>query len=451
MADLPATAGKALEPLPPKLARIAALSAPEVLTEEMDKSAWSATPAELPEVAALIAQGWYPLDDAPRLVLLPAVWPTELRCWVPDRVPKVAFAYGGRGPAHVLPMVVALVDRAWEHESQDDGDQDEEFRDPDGEDDAGFPPPPKGRIWLLKSPWPAISVPVVISMIGDRAKDLNLDFATIDSSVGYATAADILNWGEDRLRAWWTGPEAVAFREWEAVGRTGNDVAAVVLAGLTPQNLDRLAPLSEAEALAWCGAVGLHGEAGIERVLLWRSLGLPVAPPPDLHYFADTPAKAIRQWSASGLTVPWMLLCQVLPMDECLDWRDRGYSPADVRDLAQADHTITAEEADAFAALGLDGTTRLRWIEWGFSAADAYSYLRRDVRPNEARVWRSLGLGPADVQSGQRLPSGYEIGNWGMIAGTDFRDIEHQVVDPPGTRGSKAASAGNRRRYADYL
>lgn len=40
---------------------------------------------ELPEVQALIAQGWRLAPEAPVWSFLPAVWPKEHRTWVPDR------------------------------------------------------------------------------------------------------------------------------------------------------------------------------------------------------------------------------------------------------------------------------------------------------------------------------------------------------------------------------
>jgi hypothetical protein len=56
-------------------------------------------------------------------------------------------------------------------------------------------------------------------------------------------------------------------------------------------------------------------------------------------------------------------------------------------------------------------------------------------------VWRSLGLGPADVKPGEHLPPG-DRGQRGWIsrdrAEATSRDRFHEVDDPPGTRGSLA-------------
>jgi len=71
---------------------------------------------ELPEVQALLGDGWEPLEDAPLFANLPAVWPLAHRCRVPP-----------------------------------------------------------GRLWLLRSPWPTIGPQVVLQLMGRRARELGVD------------------------------------------------------------------------------------------------------------------------------------------------------------------------------------------------------------------------------------------------------------------------------------
>ena len=82
------------DPLPPQLAKLASLAAPHVVAEGED---WeNPGPRALPEVAALLAQGWaLPEPDGP-YAFLPAVWPPELRCWLPDRLPRISGWFDGR-------------------------------------------------------------------------------------------------------------------------------------------------------------------------------------------------------------------------------------------------------------------------------------------------------------------------------------------------------------------
>src|SRR5690349_18629608 len=76
---LPATSE--LEPLPAHLASF-------MLRRRMEPGeSWPAA-SELLEVEALMAEGWHPLDPAPLTCALPAAWPEEHRCWVPDRLPR---------------------------------------------------------------------------------------------------------------------------------------------------------------------------------------------------------------------------------------------------------------------------------------------------------------------------------------------------------------------------
>ena len=68
-----------------------------------------------------------------------------------------------------------------------------------------------------------------------------------------------------------------------------------------------------------------------------------------------------------------------------------------------------------------------------------------DVLPNEARVWRSVGLRPEDARrqraaGGGVLPDGVEVG-WASFGG-GRGGYSYGAADPPGTRGSLAAEHG---------
>lgn len=90
----PAVPAADLPPLPPRLAELAALSGPRELAPGEDLP--FASPDELPEVRALAQHGWLALDGAPMWSCLPAVWPVEHRCWVPDRLPPFRKGSDGR-------------------------------------------------------------------------------------------------------------------------------------------------------------------------------------------------------------------------------------------------------------------------------------------------------------------------------------------------------------------
>lgn len=82
-------------------------------------------------------------------------------------------------------------------------------------------------------------------------------------------------------------------------------------------------------------------------------------------------------------------------------------------------------------------------IDWRRAGlpADADAWTDLDIVAAEARVWRSVGLGPEEARAqraagGAALPAGVEVG-WGAV-GSNRDDVRYGVVDPPGTRGSTA-------------
>ena len=142
--------------MPPRLVELAELAAngrPRVL-EPGERWVFPSA-EELPEVQALVLDGWSPLGEDPMMKLLPAVWPSQHRCWVPDRLPRLSMSASppepGQGGAVWSSMVTA-----------------EAAPDVMPAAECGLPAPPPGRLWLLRSPWPTLGLEVVLSMLTMR-------------------------------------------------------------------------------------------------------------------------------------------------------------------------------------------------------------------------------------------------------------------------------------------
>ena len=413
------------EPLPPQLAKLAALTAPHVVA---DGENWdNPGPEVLPEVAALLIQGWRLLDGDPRHVMLPAIWPRELRCWLPDRLPQVSMSFDGQQsivfpsdqPLHPRPRRMMDFDYKTELAAE-----------------VGLPKAPPGRIWLLKSPCPWLGLKMVLRLFVHRAAEQDEH----EASAVFAAAREMLQWDESELRAWWRGEEADAALAWQEQGRVGEEVVELVCAGIDPDAFARLPGLTPEQAAQWrWAAAGDSLQDAVDRAVFFRSVGLPADPPGDLYRLADLSPDDIRDWLAAGFDVPTMVELTGITLNQAISWREHGYTSAQTQQLLQADPALTPAEADEFAAAGIIGQHRMEWIQEGFGAADAAGFDEDDVQPNEARVWRSKSLGSADVRPGQHLPPGYELGGWIISAGMRMRDVEHSVTDPPDTRGAAAA------------
>ena len=302
--------------------------------------------------------------------------------------------------------------------------------------EVGLPKPPPGRIWLLKSPWPAIGLKVVLALMVDRAAERD----AYDAPAVVRAAREMLQWTEVQLRRWWTGDTAAAALAWQRQGRVGEDVVELVYAGIGPDAFARMPGLTQEQAAAWRWAVaGRTARDAVDRVVFFRSVGLPETPPENLYRLHNLTVDEVGGWLAAGFDVPTMMELTGMTVEQAISWREHGYAPALTRELLQSDPTLTAAEADAFADAGIVGRHRTDWIERGFTAADAAAYDELDIQPNEARVWRSLGLRAADAKPGQPLPPGYQRGGWIMSGDMRLRDAEHSVTDPPETRGAVAA------------
>lgn len=96
-------------------------------------------PEDLPEVAAALALGLHPADEAPLWCFVPAIWPKGERAWVRDcRVRHLTRGYSD-GRWERLPWTAAEY-----AETEDDTNR--------ALADLGLPPRPAGRIWLLRPP-----------------------------------------------------------------------------------------------------------------------------------------------------------------------------------------------------------------------------------------------------------------------------------------------------------
>lgn len=309
--------------------------------------------------------------------------------------------------------------------------------------EVGLPAPPPGRIWLLRSPWPLVGLKVVLWFFARRCQERGVyevaDFV--------AAARAMLRWDETELLAWWTGQEKDAALAWQVQGRTGEDVAELVYAGIGPQELARMPGLTFDQAAAWrWAAAGQTVQEAVDRVVFFRSAGLPDTPPENLYRLEGLTEEEFRAWIAAGFDVPTMVALIGSTLAEAIAWRDHGFSAARAQELLQADPELTAVEADSFTAAGIVGRHQIDWIQYGFSAAEATGYDQLDIQPNEARVWRSMGLSPSDAQPGHQLPPDYQRGGWIIPAGMRMRDGEHFVKDPPGTRGVIAERSAQHRQ-----
>lgn len=99
-----------------------------------------AAPELLPEVRALVSDGWVLAPEAPVWAFLPAVWPRSHRTWVRDRGTRTSLSFEGATSRRV-----------------DWRDHDYAERDADYASlcrQAGVTERPAGRLWLLRPPTP---------------------------------------------------------------------------------------------------------------------------------------------------------------------------------------------------------------------------------------------------------------------------------------------------------
>lgn len=424
-------------PLPPRLAELAALTGPRDLAP--DEAFRLPSFSELPEVQELLGHGWHVLGGELMFMALPAVWPAEHRCWLPDRLPRASISSCTGGIRRVEP-------RSLEDRDEHDAEWAEIAA------SAGVPAPPRGRIWLLRSPWPSLAYEVVLSILEDRAVE---HYGRLTSTEVTAAAREVLSGTEEQVWVSWHGPLADAARQWRCLGREGEQAAGVVLRGLTSDHLATLAAgdgagLTEEQAIAWSRAVRATGEEAVRRIRGWLEIGLPVDPPCQMWRLEDLSPVEVGRWLEAGFGLDDVVLLRGLPVERALGWRHAGFTTEQAHRLLSADPTLTPEEARAFAAAEIVDTAAVPWLECGFSADEAKAWTQLDVLPQEARVWRSVGKGPAEAREHRRagggpMPPDVQVGWTGYGTGREHR--QYGVSDPPGTRGRIARDQGRRGRH----
>lgn len=167
-------AAVATGPLPPRLAALASLTG-RVPYDGAPR------PEELPEVAALAERGWLPLGDDLDLACLPAVWPREHRCWVPDRLPKVYVGDGWVQP--------------WTEDDLKDIASDYRHM----VTACGLLPRPPGRLWLVRSPWPEVTAREVLDAVYLRLAERDL---SDEGENVTEVAREVLGWTGERVRTY---------------------------------------------------------------------------------------------------------------------------------------------------------------------------------------------------------------------------------------------------------
>ncbi|MGO4597718.1 hypothetical protein [Terrabacter sp. 2RAF25] len=439
----PAVAEGELEPLPPALAEIERMleygeDRPLAPGERLSLPG----PADLPEVAAFAAEGFEPLPNGlmgSDSAFLPAIWPREHRRWVRDRMPKFGLVSFGEDDLVLGPEMGGDTHQLWllAREARS----------------LGMAPPPRDRLWLLRSPWPSLRVSSLRLLFAQHRDRSRMGW---DTTALMRAAQDLLPRPESELWSLWTGHQADAARAWRDAGRLGAESDTWVKLGLAPHHLEVLAaPMAEggagldpAQTRAWCEIVCMleqPGDEAVQRIVAWRQAGLPADAPVErlgMVLLDRTPAD-LAPWLAAGLTVEDIAVWQAEDIERARRWHEAGFPARDVRRLRDADPALTPEEARAFDAAGITHSERVRWVSAGFSAEEARAWTDIDVVASEARVWRAEHRGIEEARAqraagGDALPMGVELG-W-AATGPERDDANYGVIDPPGTRGSAAQS-----------
>lgn len=461
----PAVDPARVAPLPPRLAELAALRGPR---PAHDDDRWPDA-RELPEVQQLEGEGWQVLEPAPMLLCLPAFWPRHLRCWVPDRLPRVVREHRTSGTGRT---VAAELRPATEDEvAVDDEHADHCAR------LAGLPPAPRRRLWLLRSPWPeTFPLPWLLSALQDIAYAEAGGQPESDPLAAAASRvlADVSEDGARRILAEWEGDVADAAAQWRAEVDPPPQHVRLALVGVGPDVLLRVRTALAEIGLPEDDAVPLLLATGPHDALEWVPLlveGLTSLAELSAEPFAvevDHAAPLLRAgwtlgdarrlpdprtgwdvagWRVTGLTarcVGGLLRHRPsLRPDELDAWAAEGVGAEALVEVLHADPTTVPAEWVAFDRSGLPRDVALDWLAHGFAAAQAVAWEAAGVVPAEARVWRAQGLDEADVPqrtgtSGPVLPEG-----WWVAAGSgeDRRSRTWSVTDPPATRGRVASNA----------
>lgn len=424
-----------LPALPPRLVRLAEVQQTGVPMTDVDLAEWDFPKAqELPEVQALAGDGWRPLHDAPLYSLLPAAWPFAHRRWVPDRLPRVSC--GGSTATYygsVVPLPAEGDEDYWEDDTAA-----EEAR------EAGLPPPPSGRIWLVRSPWPRLPVAVIYALIWEHTEHRRGS----EVVAVYRAARTVFGWDEDTALAACPDKVRGLVQQWAAAGRVGEAAGPVLERRIAPDRLDsllRATGLDEERALAWLDSLG--GEADDETIAFiaaWRTAGMPGDPPASAGEYRGRDLGELRRWLDAGFDLYAAGKLEFAGLDTALRWRQAGFGAQDTYELLRDDPDLTPEQAHAFDS-GPVREQRRGWIYFGFDADHAAAWAAAGLTPSRARIWRACGKTPADVSHGQRFPPELTAGKT-YIAYSRPIDSEYgpfetcweELPDPPGTRGRRA-------------
>ena len=114
-----------------------------------------------PQSSRAPGEGWVEAPDAPVWAFLPAVWPAEHRCWVPEptRIVSTWIQDRDQEPRR-------LPDRPWtaeeheEHEADTNADLER----------IGVPPRPANRLWYLRLPKWATDLDDLLGQLGSAAE-----------------------------------------------------------------------------------------------------------------------------------------------------------------------------------------------------------------------------------------------------------------------------------------
>jgi len=373
-------------PLPPRLARLAALQPGQSLQVDPYEESFPSA-AELPEVRTLIDEGWWPLHGAPLFGLLPAAWPVPLRAWVPDRLPRV---YGG-----------GTTDSYWGAIGRPPaGDDYDPYYDLDREAaSAGLPAPPRGRIWLLRSPWPDLPMVAVL----DAMWSITEDGPDVVADT-YRAALDVQTWDAARVRSACSPEVRGVLDAWGARGRSGEAVARFVEWRLAPDAVDRLTAatgVDEPTALAWLTSLETDDlDAAAATITAWRAAGLPGDPPPAAHRWAGRDTVELRRWLEAGFDLYAASQLQRAGLETAIAWRAAGFDEVDTYELLRSDPDLTPAEARAF-----DGVAERReWIHWGFTAEQARDWAAAGRTVRAARAARRDSRRGARLRHDRRQP-----------------------------------------------